>query len=173
MQQTFSTVLFTSQTRLKIDYFLLSSSERKSILLRYMICITEQRHCRKYLPLFYWSHCEAYRNLVPQPGIEPSSPALEAPSPNHWIAREVSKASPLISIQIYWGVQYILHWEYFITFQLFLRLSFLSSSFSFFSIFYGFPPYMVLIIIYKILLFPAVYPILMFMVVKENCILMH
>ena len=27
--------------------------------------------------------------LVPQPGIEPSAPALGAQSPNHWTAREV------------------------------------------------------------------------------------
>ena len=27
--------------------------------------------------------------LVPQPGIEPASPALEVRSPNHWTAKEV------------------------------------------------------------------------------------
>lgn len=28
-------------------------------------------------------------NLVPRPGIEPTSPAMEARSLNHWMAREV------------------------------------------------------------------------------------
>ena len=31
----------------------------------------------------------AYRILIPQPGIEPAPPALEARSLNHWTAREV------------------------------------------------------------------------------------
>ena len=30
----------------------------------------------------------AYRFLVPQPGMEPGTPAVEALSPNHWITRE-------------------------------------------------------------------------------------
>ena len=30
--------------------------------------------------------------LVPQPGIEPMSPAAKAWSPNHWMAREFPKA---------------------------------------------------------------------------------
>ena len=33
----------------------------------------------------------AYGILVPQPGIEPRAPAVEAQGPNHWTAREVPK----------------------------------------------------------------------------------
>ena len=38
------------------------------------------------------SHHVACGILVPQPGIEPVSPALEALSLNHWTAREVPVA---------------------------------------------------------------------------------
>ena len=38
--------------------------------------------------LLYWPRCEAYRILVPPPGIQPMSPAVEGLSLNHWIARE-------------------------------------------------------------------------------------
>ena len=31
--------------------------------------------------------------LVPQPGIEPTPPAMEARNPNHWTAREVPKST--------------------------------------------------------------------------------
>ena len=37
---------------------------------------------------FFFGH-EACRMLVPWPGIEPVSPAVEFQSPNHWTAREV------------------------------------------------------------------------------------
>ena len=33
----------------------------------------------------------ACRILVPQPGIDPTPPALETQSLNHWISREVPK----------------------------------------------------------------------------------
>ena len=33
--------------------------------------------------------------LVPQPGIEPAPPAVEARRPNHWTTREVPKESCL------------------------------------------------------------------------------
>ena len=39
----------------------------------------------------FWPHSVAYGTLVPQPGIELMSPALEAWSLNHWTAREVPK----------------------------------------------------------------------------------
>ena len=42
---------------------------------------------------FFWPRCTACRILVPRPGIEPGPPAVEAPSPNHWTAREF----PLLS----------------------------------------------------------------------------
>ena len=42
-----------------------------------------------YFCLFVFGHM-ACRTLVPQPGIEPTSPAVEAQSPNHWTTRDVS-----------------------------------------------------------------------------------
>ena len=39
--------------------------------------------------VFFWLHCWACGILVPQPGIEPTSPAVEAWSLNHWTTREV------------------------------------------------------------------------------------
>ena len=38
---------------------------------------------------FFWPCHAACGILVPQPGIEPTSPALEARNLNHWTAREV------------------------------------------------------------------------------------
>ena len=38
---------------------------------------------------FFWPHHAACGILVPQPGIEPVPPAVEAQSLNHWTAREV------------------------------------------------------------------------------------
>ena len=40
--------------------------------------------------------------LVPWPGIEPVSPAVEVWSPNHWIAREVPQGE-MLSTQ--WAIQ--------------------------------------------------------------------
>ena len=40
--------------------------------------------------LFFWPHYVACWILVPQPGIEPVLPAVEAWSPNHWTASEVT-----------------------------------------------------------------------------------
>jgi len=40
---------------------------------------------------FSWLRLEAWGILVPPPGIEPVSPALEAWSLNHWTAREVPR----------------------------------------------------------------------------------
>ena len=37
----------------------------------------------------FWLRRAAYRILVPQPGIEPVPPAVEARSLNHWTTREV------------------------------------------------------------------------------------
>ena len=37
----------------------------------------------------FWLCCVACGILVPQPGIEPAPPAVEAQSLNHWTAREV------------------------------------------------------------------------------------
>ena len=38
--------------------------------------------------LLFWGCCVACGILVPQPGIQPVPPAVEAWSPNHWTARE-------------------------------------------------------------------------------------
>ena len=50
----------------------------------------------KYCYYYYWLCHVACGILVPQPGIKPPSPAVEAGSPNHWITREV----PIIIIII-------------------------------------------------------------------------
>ena len=42
-----------------------------------------------YLFFHFWLCHKAYGILVPWPEIEPTPPALEAQSPNHWTAREV------------------------------------------------------------------------------------
>ena len=39
--------------------------------------------------LFFWSCCVACGILVPQPGIKPVPPALEAQSVNHWTTKGV------------------------------------------------------------------------------------
>ena len=43
------------------------------------------------LLLLFWPHHEAGGILVPQLGIEPVPPAVEAWSLNHWTAREVPR----------------------------------------------------------------------------------
>ena len=41
-----------------------------------------------FLTLFFWPRRAARGILVPRAGIEPRATAVEAPSPNHWTARE-------------------------------------------------------------------------------------
>ena len=42
-----------------------------------------------YVSIYMFWPCRiACGILVPQPGIEPGAPAVRAPSPNHWTARE-------------------------------------------------------------------------------------
>ena len=41
------------------------------------------------LLFYFWLHHTTCGILIPQPGIKPVSPALEAQSPNHWTAKEV------------------------------------------------------------------------------------
>lgn len=38
---------------------------------------------------FFWLHHAAHKILVPQPGIKPLPPALEAWGVNHWTNKEV------------------------------------------------------------------------------------
>ena len=57
-------------------------------------CTSRSRN--PYLPVklfffFFWPCHMACKILVPQPGIEPVPPALEAGSPNLWTTREVPK----------------------------------------------------------------------------------
>ena len=44
-----------------------------------------------FIFIFFWLHSVACKILVPQPGIKPMPPAVEAPSLNKWTAREVPK----------------------------------------------------------------------------------
>ena len=39
---------------------------------------------------FFFAMPCGFRNLVPQPGMEPRPPAVEAPSPNHWKVKLLS-----------------------------------------------------------------------------------
>ena len=39
-------------------------------------------YVRFYLFIYFWLYCVAWRILVPQLGVEPKSPAVEAPRPN-------------------------------------------------------------------------------------------
>ena len=82
-----------------------------------------------FLFLFFWPCHMAFRILVPQPGIEPGSPAGEAWSPNHWTPREF----PVIFISYvscndlnsscHWGLLSLGKWkvwlwqDYFFTFS--------------------------------------------------------
>ena len=51
--------------------------------------------CRQTFLFFFWLCPEACRILLPQPGIEPALPSLEAWGLNHWTARKVP-CHPLI-----------------------------------------------------------------------------
>ena len=46
-----------------------------------------------YLFIYFWAHCAACGISVPQPGIKPAPPIVEARSLNHWTAREVQDDS--------------------------------------------------------------------------------
>ena len=51
-------------------------------------------HKKMFLFFFWLSHI-VYQILVPQPGIKPMPLAVEALSPNHWMAREFPRCSLL------------------------------------------------------------------------------
>ena len=53
-----------------------------------LVTITWQNSCEIFF-FFFWPQCTACRVLVSQPESEPTPPAMEARSPNHWTAREV------------------------------------------------------------------------------------
>ena len=50
----------------------------------------------------FWLHLVTCGILVPQPGIEPVLPAVEAWSPNHWTTREVHHSPALILVKTDW-----------------------------------------------------------------------
>ena len=52
--------------------------------------------------IFFWPHCVACGILVPQPGIKPTLPALEAWSPNHLTTREVLLQSFEATALFFW-----------------------------------------------------------------------
>ena len=56
----------------------------------------------------FWPHCTACGLLTPWPGVEPGLPALEAPSINHWSAREAPTCIILnnITIQNYYDIYF-------------------------------------------------------------------
>ena len=54
---------------------------------------------KKYLFIVVFGHATWYLGLVPQPGIEPMTPALEARNLSHWTAREVLKS---ILVHVFW-----------------------------------------------------------------------
>ena len=47
---------------------------------------------------FSFGHAAGLVGLVPQPGIKPVPPAVEAQSPNHWNAREAPTCFPCMTI---------------------------------------------------------------------------
>ena len=57
-----------------------------------------------YLFIYFWPRCLACGILVPQPGIQPVPPAVEAWSLNHWTAREVP-SPPLLNVKCFPCVQ--------------------------------------------------------------------
>ena len=61
-----------------------------------------------YLLIYFWQCPGACGILVPGPGMEPTSPALEAWSLNHWATREVPKClcfriHPVTRMFFYWN----------------------------------------------------------------------
>ena len=53
----------------------------------FSICFLLEELPSFFLSFFFWS--AAYGILVPRPGVEPTHPALQVWSLNHWTAREV------------------------------------------------------------------------------------
>ena len=43
----------------------------------------------RFVFFFFFLHCEACKNLVPQIRIEPRAMAVNAPSPNYWTSRQL------------------------------------------------------------------------------------
>ena len=67
-------------------WYLLCPSGFWSLLL---VSVTAAQWTQEHF--FFWRHQAACGILVPQPGIEPTPPAVEAQSLNHWTAKEVPR----------------------------------------------------------------------------------
>ena len=72
--------LETSKPMENLSHFKYMPSGRMQLLFRGYL---------RQSPFFFRSHCLAWGILIPQPGIEPRSPALGVRSLNHWLTREV------------------------------------------------------------------------------------
>ena len=63
----------------------------------------------------FFDHIIASGILVPQPGIEPMTPEVEAQSLNHWTAREVPVSKHIYDLlegDICWGERWkVRHWD--------------------------------------------------------------
>ena len=68
-------------------------------------CPLTDEWIKKMWFLFFWPRCTAYGILVPQPGIEPVPPAVEAWSLNHWTTREVPKTWYIYSMEYYSAIK--------------------------------------------------------------------
>ena len=68
------------------------------------LCLKEQHI---YLNFFFWLHCAGCGILVPQPGIEPPPPALEAQSLNHWAAKEVPHLNFFFFFKVFYLILFI------------------------------------------------------------------
>ena len=53
------------------------------------ICIYMYMYIHIYIYIYFWQRCVAGGILVPQPGIEPTLPAVEMWSFTHWTTKEV------------------------------------------------------------------------------------
>ena len=53
---------------------------------------------------FFWPHHTACGILIPRPGIDPTPPAVEAPSLNHWTTRDVPKLLVCGNFSIRWSL---------------------------------------------------------------------
>ena len=63
-----------------------------------MIEIIDKLNLLKLKFSFSWPCYVACGILVPRPGVEPTPPALEAQSFNHWTAKEIPKIKVFCSV---------------------------------------------------------------------------
>ena len=80
-----------------LKQYLLNTNLVQDIVRRYFYFIYLVFYFILLFYFIFWPLSAACGILVPRPGIEPTPPALEAESLNHWTAREV----PLYTISFY------------------------------------------------------------------------